>query len=94
MIYHDIFESNYWVDYDRLDLFFSSKKYKEMFIDKVDDFVKYEKIKFFNKYKIDVDKLIRNDNELTLNELFAISLYNRIEKRGFRVYKGDKLIEL
>lgn len=68
-------ESEYTFTIDNLMFYFSSVFYKEKFISDLPLFISSEVIKLKNKYRIDVDGDL----------FFAISLYKKIEKRGFYI---------
>lgn len=69
-------ESEYKIIKFGLIFYFSSKLYMDKFVKTVDNFVEEENIKLKNKYKI----------EGNFNVYLALSLYKKIEKRGFYVY--------
>lgn len=75
-VYLDLTESNYSYKIEEFRFYFSSDFYRKNFIEKCEEFVKYEKIKFQNTYKV----------ELANTYLFLFTLYRKIEKRGFYVY--------
>lgn len=74
-IFLDIKESNYNVTKYGLIFYFSSKFYMEKFKENVEKYVQNETLKFKNRYKVNVN----------LNKIFAVSLYKKIEKRGYKV---------
>lgn len=81
-VFYDLLDSNYIYLHGNIRFYFSSKFYLNKFSLKIDEFIKNEKMKFLVNYKIDIDAEI----------LFMITLYRKIEKRGFRVvYKGKEL---
>ena len=83
-IFYDLLDSNYLYIHDDIEFYFSSKFYLQKFTLKLDEFIKNEKMKFLVNYKIEINAEI----------LFMITLYRKIEKRGFRVvYKGKELDE-
>lgn len=69
-------ESEYYFKYNGLVFYFSSLFYKKRFIEKVESYVSMENMKLQVKY----------DLNLSLELIFMISLYKKIEKRGFRIY--------
>ena len=81
-IFYDLKDSTYLYEVDNIKFYFSSKFYLHNFIQKLDDFIKNEEMKFLVNYKININADL----------LFMITLYRKIEKRGFRVvYKGIEL---
>ena len=83
MIYNDINESNYKLEYDKLTFYFSSKFYQEKFIKEYSEFIKNETLKLQLKYKCNV----------MFDEIILLFLYKKIEKRGFRVLYNNKEIK-
>ena len=75
-VFYELEESTYRLDYKRLTFVFSSKFYIDKFKKEIDNFVKIEDKKIYSKYKV----------MLNTEEYLALSLYKRIEKRGFKVY--------
>ena len=83
-IYYNISESEYKVDYQNFTFYFSSILYKRKFIRELKDYVNDESFKLKTKYQ----------NYLEATEYLALSLYKKIEKRGFYVlYKGSSINE-
>ena len=83
-VYQDINESPYYVEIDDFTFYFSSDFYRKKFKNSVYSYVKEEEFKLRNRYHI------LNINFFNLlKEVLMISLYKKIEKRGFRVYKED-----
>ena len=83
-IYLDLKESVYHFKYDRLDFYFSSEFYLNKFKEEYEEYIKSETLKLSLKY----------GGIFYADELLLISLYKKIEKRGFKVeYKGKELIE-
>ena len=72
----NIHESNYSYGFAGFIFYFSSNFYKEKFEREVLKYIDEEELKIKNKYKTD----------LSVGLYLAISLYRKIEKRGFRVY--------
>lgn len=75
-IYLDIKESDYSFNFKGLSFFFSSKFYLKKFSDLVENYINEETLKLQNKYKM----------KINMELYFMLVLYNKIEKRGFRVY--------
>lgn len=85
-IYLNLEESEYKLNYNGLIFYFSSELYMLKFKYKVIQYTIEETAKIKAKYKININ----------LDAMLEISLYKKIEKRGFRiVYKeNEKEIEL
>ena len=75
-IYLDLTESDYTYKVGNFRFYFSSKFYRDKFINKVDDFLKMENLKFQNNYRLKLDD----------SDFLSYKLYTSIEKRGFYVY--------
>lgn len=73
-IYHDIKESTFFISIQNLDFYFSSQSLLERFNKEYDEYIKLEHDKILNRYKVEIDNLF-----------FAMSLYKKIEWRGFKV---------
>lgn len=83
-IYYNIKESEYKVDYENFTFFFSSILYKRKFERELKNYVSDESYKIQSKYY----------NHIEACEYLALSLYKKIEKRGFNVlYKGFEIKE-
>lgn len=76
-IYYDIFDSDYIYEYENYKFYFTSEVYKRKFIERLNDEIISESLKFKEKFKFDVD----------MKDLIIIRLYQKIEKRGFRIEK-------
>lgn len=74
-IYYDLTESTYRLDYKRFTFYFSSKFYIDKYKKELDNFVNIEDKKIYSRYRV----------VLECTEYLALSLYKKIEKRGFRV---------
>lgn len=74
-IYLDLTESEYVYNFGGLSFYFSSEFYRNKFKNEVKNYVQYETMKIVSKYDIKV----------SFDIMLAISLYKKIEKRGFRV---------
>lgn len=74
-IYLNLDESTYKVKKFELLFYFSSVLYMEKFNKNVEKYVEMENIKLANKTKLVIN----------FNKLFAISYYQKIEKRGFKI---------
>lgn len=83
-IFYNIDESTYKVDFKNFTFYFSSLLYQRKFIDELSSYIKDESFKIKTKYQ----------NSIEASEYLALSLYKKIEKRGFNVlYKGLKVDE-
>lgn len=83
-VYNNIDESPYFYEYKEYKFYFSSEFYQRNFRMRLESYVKEETYKLKNRYKILNTKFLKD-----LEEILYISLYKRIEKRGFRIYKYD-----
>ena len=72
----NINESEYMTTFGGFNFYFSSNFYKEKFEREVSKYVEEEELKINNKYKIQINIAL----------YLAVSLYRKIEKRGFRVF--------
>lgn len=84
-VYQDIEESPICCNYEEYEFYFSSAFYLRNFKEQLGSFLKVETLKLKNRYKI-----INSQFENLLKEVLLISLYKRIEKRGFRIYKNEE----
>ena len=82
-IYYNLLESTYKYEYKNITFFFSSQFYLTKFITTHFDYVDYINKKMKIEFGIKVDYTI----------LALIKLYQRIEKRGFRVLVDGKELE-
>lgn len=78
-IYLDLEESDYTYKVDNFRFYFSSAFYRDKFIEKYQEIIKYEKIKFENMYKVKLDNTF----------IFLFCLYSKIEKRGYYIYDTE-----
>lgn len=83
IIYHDINKSKYYFKYDNLTFYFSSLLYLNKFTDLYTSYIEDESFKLNNKFNMNINA----------KKLFLLSLYKRIEKRGFRVIFNDKPLD-
>lgn len=82
IIFNDLRESTYKVNYDELEFVFSSEFYKNNFIDKMSNVLKIESAKLYAKY----------NTSINADYLILIDFYKKIEKRGFLInYNGKPL---
>lgn len=82
-IYHSLDESEYIFKYDDLTFVFSSKLYLNKFIGEYKSYLKDSTARIESKYKC----------VFYADELLLITLYRKIEKRGFRVLYFGKPLE-
>ena len=82
-VFHDLDKSDYIYHYKNFDFVFSSKFYILKFENEIKDFIVEETNKIVSRYK----------NKLSCDEYLALSLYKKIEKRGFKVFYKDKEIK-
>lgn len=68
-------ESNYCFEFYNAVFYFSSKFNLDRFKNSVENYVQLEQTKIKNRYKVNIN----------LKLYLSISLYKKIEKRGFRV---------
>lgn len=81
MVYTDINKSNYKFTFkDELTFYFSSEFYLNKFTNEFVEYLNNETIKLRIKYNCVV----------TADEMILLTLYRKIEKRGFRVYYNNK----
>lgn len=74
-VYYDLNLSTYKLNYKRFTFIFSSKFYINKFEKDLKNYIDIENKKLYSKYKIMIDA----------DEYLALSLYKKIEKRGFKV---------
>ena len=77
-------ESEYYFKYKGLIFYFSSKFYKKKFLEEISSFIETETLKLQVKYNININ----------FDILFMISLYKKIENRGFMVYDEENKKEI
>lgn len=83
-IFYNIDESTYKVEFNNFTFYFSSLLYQRKFTRELSSYVNDESYKIRTKYQ----------NHIEASEYLALSLYKKIEKRGFNVlYKGLKIEE-
>lgn len=79
-IYLNIEESTYFLNFEGVTFYFSSMFYKEKFKRELKKYIDIESIRLYNRLNL--------KNEMSI--FLAISLYKKIEKRGFRVLIHNK----
>lgn len=83
-VYYNLSDSIYRLDYKRFTFVFSSKLYINKFQNEIENYVDIEDKKLYSKYKIILED----------KEFLALSLYKKIEKRGFKVlFLGKEINE-
>lgn len=80
----DIKKSDYICVVDSYKFYFSSELYRTKFINELSEYISSETIKLKYKYKVNIVGKI----------FFAISLYKKIEKRGFYIKDLQNDIEI
>jgi|SRR5205085_2012784 len=75
-IYHNLKESKYTISNGEVVFYFSSKLYRDKFL------TDYEQHRIV--FDANAEKLL-NENPLNLDTIADVTLYNKIEKRGFFV---------
>lgn len=76
-VFLNVNESDIFYRFHEFKFYFSSNATRERFIKKLDLFIENETLKFVNKYDVSIE----------FELLFAFILYNKTEKRGFKVEK-------
>lgn len=76
MIFYELEKSPYTYLFNNITFYFSSMFYLEKFKNEVDNYIKNEEFRFFQRYKL---KLETN----YFRQFLAISFYKKVEKRGF-----------
>lgn len=82
MIYLNVYESDIKYRFQNFIFYFSSNARKERFKRKLEDFVKFETLKFKNRYGVEV-------NTETFETMFSFILYTKCEKRGFKIERVE-----
>ena len=76
MIFYELEKSPYTYLFNNITFYFSSEFYLKKFEKEVDNYIKNEEFRFFQRYKL---KLETN----YFRQFLAISFYKKVEKRGF-----------
>lgn len=79
-VYHNIEESDIYLQVDNFYLYFSS------------NFLKGKFVGLYDKYYEKVNKMFTKIYDMDYTSIIIISLYKNVEKRGFRVYYNDRRI--
>ena len=82
-VYYNLYESEYHYKFKRFEFVFSSKLYINNFKKNFENYTYIENEKIRAKYQVDLEA----------SEYLALSLYKKIEKRGFLVYYNDEEID-
>lgn len=77
-VYLNVNESDIFYRFQDFKFYFSSNATRERFIRKLQKFINEERLKFINKYDVNID-------EESFNIMFSFILYHKTEKRGFKV---------
>jgi YHS domain-containing protein len=77
-------ESEYYFKIKGLVFYFSSEFYRKKFVDEFENYLERETFKLQVKYNMNIN----------FDILFMISLYKKIEKRGFRIYDEENKKEI
>lgn len=76
-VFLNVNESDIFYRFQNFKFYFSSKATRERYIRKLNSFIETESSKFINKFNVSIE----------FDLLFAFILYNKTEKRGFKVEK-------
>ena len=82
MIFYELEKSPYIYNFKNITFYFSSMFYLEKFKNEVDNYIKNEELRFFQRYKLKLEKNY-------FSQFLAISFYKKIEKRGFYFTSND-----
>lgn len=82
MIFYELEKSLYIYNFKNITFYFSSMFYLEKFKNEVDNYIKNEELRFFQRYKLKLEKNY-------FSQFLAISFYKKIEKRGFYFTSND-----
>lgn len=74
-IFYDMSKSTYFLNVDRLRFYFSSEFYRDVFRGRIEE----------NRKKINASLSNRFKMNITFNQVADLFLYQKVEKRGFRV---------
>ena len=88
-VYLNVSESDIFYRFQNFKFYFSSRATRERFIRKLDSYIQEEEIKFINKYNVRIENT-------SFDLMFAFILYNKTEKRGFKIerYVDNQLIKV
>ena len=79
-VYHNIEESDIYLQVGNFYLYFSS------------NFLKGKFVGLYDRYYEKVNKMFTKIYDMDYTSIIIISLYKNVEKRGFRVYYNDRRI--
>ena len=79
-IYYDLRDSDYIHKIYNISLYFSSKFYLEKYKKEANNYIEKENLKLRIRYNCNIN----------VQRMLAISLYKKIEKRGFLAYDNSK----
>lgn len=82
MIYKDLKNSTFLIKYGKFVFYFSSELYYNKFKKLMPSYIKDESLRLS----------IRYNHFISFDDLFLLSLYKKIEKRGFMVTYDGKLL--
>ena len=89
IIYHNIEESDFYVNVGDFQFYFSSEFNKTRFYERYNNYVTSELYKLKSRYNFKDLKVLT-----TLKMALVFTFYKKIENRGFRVYKlGERIKE-
>ena len=74
-ICYDLNKSPYSYNRGCFTFYFSTERLKNIFIRDIDNYIKEENLKLQSKYHVNLD----------FRDMLMISLYKKVEKRGFKV---------
>lgn len=90
IVYQNIEESPFSYKYEDYEFYFSSQFYRRNFKKRLPLYLKEETFKIKNKYKIRNEEFVL----IFFKEFLLITLYKKIEKRGFKILKsGERLVD-
>lgn len=81
-VYNDINKSEYIYIFKDLIFYFSSEFYMNKFIRELDKYINDEELKLKIRYNVNFE----------IPSILALSLYKKIEKRGFKVLYNDSIL--
>lgn len=89
IVYHNIEESNFYVNVGDFQFYFSSEFNQTRFKERYNNYITSELYKLKARYNFRDLKVIT-----TLKMALVFTFYKKIENRGFRVYRlGERIVE-
>ena len=89
IVYHNIEESNFYVNVGDFQFYFSSEFNQTRFKERYNNYITSELYKLKSRYNFKDLKVLT-----TLKMALVFTFYKKIENRGFRVYRlGERIIE-